>query len=125
EEYPDKWFGLLAYHNVMTPPSFKLNSHVVPFLTKDRMLWIDEDVKEEGQALVAAWQEKASQIGWYDYMYGIHYMVPRVYPLLMAKNYRYAEEHDVFYHYAEMYPNAGDGPKAWLSAKLQWNPDQD
>lgn len=123
--YPDKWFGLLAYQNVMDPPSFPVHPRVVPFITKDRMTWADSGIKADGQQQMDDWNGKASQLAWYDYMYGTFYLLPRVYPHLMAENYRYAKENNVIANYTEMYFNIGDGPKAWVSAKLQWDPYQD
>ncbi|MEF3313758.1 DUF4838 domain-containing protein [Paenibacillus sp. GYB004] len=123
--YPDKWFGVLAYKNVMDPPSFPLHERVVPVLTKDRMAWADENVRDDGEAQNVQWSAAASQLAWYDYLYGIYYTLPRVYPHLMAEQYEYAKEHEVIAHYTEIYDQLGDGPKAWLAAKLQWDPDQD
>lgn len=123
--YPDKWFGLLAYHVLETPPSFTLNPRVVPFITNDRTAWADAAVRSAGHSLTEEWLQAASQIGYYDYIYGSPYLVPRVYPHLMADNYRYAHDHGVAAQYAELYPNWGEGPKPWIAAKLQWNPDTD
>ncbi|WP_158606734.1 DUF4838 domain-containing protein [Paenibacillus ginsengarvi] len=123
--YPDKWFGLLAYQEVMDPPSFALTPRVVPFLTKDRMAWADPAVEAAGKAQVAAWAAVSDNLAWYDYMYGTPYLLPRVYNHLMADNYKYAKQAGVSAHYAELYPNWGEGPKPWLSAKLQWDPDAD
>ncbi|GAA3408699.1 DUF4838 domain-containing protein [Paenibacillus hodogayensis] len=122
--FPDKWFGVLAYENVIDPPSFALNPRVVPVLTKDRMAWLDPQVGAADDQLMAQWNAVASSTGWYDYMYGTPYAVPRIYPHLMADNYAKAKQMGVSVQYAEIYPNWGEGPKAWLSAKLQWNPDQ-
>lgn len=123
--YPDKYFGLLAYVNVYDPPSFPLNSRVIPFITDDRFAWADEDYAEEAQQIVEAWHDKASQLGFYEYMWGSWYTVPRVYMTQMADNYRYGEDQGVIAHYAELYPNWGEGPKPWVSLKLQWNPELD
>ncbi|WP_158301539.1 DUF4838 domain-containing protein [Paenibacillus mesophilus] len=122
--YPDKWFGLLAYREVNDPPSFALNTRVVPFLTKDRMAWVDEGVEADEHARTEAWNPVASQIGWYDYMYGSLYLLPRIYVGQTIENWQYAADHHVVGTYTEMYPTAGDGPKAWLMAKLLWNPDR-
>ena len=44
----------------------------------------------------------------------------------MAEYYRFARASGVEkVHYAEAYPNWGEGPKLAISLKLQWNPDQD
>ncbi|QNK58966.1 DUF4838 domain-containing protein [Paenibacillus sp. PAMC21692] len=125
EEYPDKYFGLLAYWNVYDPPTTKLNSHVIPYITDDRMSWIDPDIETIGNELTERWQQKADNIGFYEYLFGNPYNLPRVYMNKMAEAYKYAEEHGVKAHVAELYPNFGEGPKPWLSAKLQWNSDQD
>ncbi|MGI6083067.1 MAG: DUF4838 domain-containing protein [Limnochordia bacterium] len=126
EVYPDKWFGLLAYCEVMDPPSFPLHPRVVPFITKDRMAWIDDDVQAAGHKQMDAWNAVAAQIAWYDYMYGgVHYVVPRIFNHVMAENFRYAKRHGVVGTYTEMYHTVIDGPKPWLAARLQWNPDQD
>ena len=79
EVYPDKWFGVLAYYDVMDPPSFPLHPRVIPLITKDRMAWIDDDVRAAGHKQMDAWNAVAAQVAWYDYMYGgAHYIVPRI-----------------------------------------------
>lgn len=123
--HPDKWFGLLAYREVVDPPSFPLHPRVVPIITKDRMAWLDDDVRREDHEQLARWNEVAQQVGWYDYMYGFYYYVPRVYPHLMAENLRYGADHQVTAFYAEMQYTAADGPKLWLLAKLLWDPYRD
>ncbi|MBD2861206.1 DUF4838 domain-containing protein [Paenibacillus oceani] len=123
--YPDKWFGLLAYQSVIRPPSFPLNPRVIPFLTKDRMAWVDPDAKTLGYAEEESWLQAAGQIGYYDYIYGSPYLVPRVYPHQMAETLLHAHEQGIGSYYAELYPNWGEGPKAWVASKLLWNPEQD
>lgn len=131
EKYPDKYFGLLAYAETYDPPMnedgtpYKLNSHVIPYITEDRMSWIDESREDKAKQLMEEWHKSATNLGWYDYMYGTPYNLPRLYSHQMAANYKYAEEQGVIGHVAELFPNFGEGPKPWVSAKLQWNPDQD
>ncbi|BBI35889.1 DUF4838 domain-containing protein [Cohnella abietis] len=126
KDYPDKYFGLLAYWNVYDPPTnVKVNSHVIPYITDDRMSWIDPDMEAIGNNMTEQWLSKADNIGFYEYLFGTPYNLPRVYMHKMADNYKYAEEHGVVAHVAELFPNFGEGPKPWLSAKLQWNPNQD
>src|SRR5699024_3560351 len=103
--YPDKWFGLLAYNNVTDPPSFSLNPRIVAFITKDRLTWIDEDIRNYGHSQMEEWKQVANQIGWYDYMYGVFFATPRVFPHVMAENFKYASENQVYGHYIEMYHN--------------------
>lgn len=123
--YPDKWFGLLAYQSVIRPPSFPLNPRVIPFLTKDRMAWADPEAETLGYADEESWLQVAGQIGYYDYIYGSPYLVPRVYPHQMAETLRHAQERGIGTYYAELYPNWGEGPKAWVASKLLWDPDKD
>lgn len=123
--YPDKWFGLIAYQNVNDPPSFPLHPQVVPFLTKDRMSWLDPAVQAAELARLQQWESVTAQLGWYDYTYGSVYAVPRIYPHLAADLLRQSQDYGTVAHYMEMYPSAIDGPKAWLSAKLLWDPAQD
>ncbi|MDF2671042.1 MAG: hypothetical protein K0R67_3348 [Paenibacillus sp.] len=130
EVHPDKYFGLLAYREMYDPPMnpdgtlYKLNAHVVPYITDDRMSWADLLIGTAGMQHTERWQQAATSLGFYDYMYGALYNVPRVYIHKMAENYQYGQEHGVIGHVAELYPNWGEGPKPWVSAKLQWNPDQ-
>ncbi|MFC5407593.1 DUF4838 domain-containing protein [Cohnella soli] len=125
EQYPDKWFGLLAYQEVYDPPSFALNERVVPYLTKDRLAWSDPEVRAHDQTVVDKWLQKASYIGFYDYNYGTPYVLPRIYNHLMADNYRYAIDNNVIASYGELFPNWGEAPKIWLMTKLLWDPEQD
>lgn len=126
EHYPDKWFGCLAYRSVAQPPSERLvHPRIVPFLTYDRMKWADSAIAAEGQQLTKSWQKAATRLGWYDYIYGTPYCVPRVYFHTMANYYRYAAQHQVTAMYAEAYPNWGEGPKLYIAMKLQWDPAQD
>jgi hypothetical protein len=126
KEYPDKWFGCLAYSQVFEPPSrVKVHPRIIPFITYDRLKWVRPEQRAEGHEITERWHRASPTIAWYEYIYGTPYMLPRVYFRQMAENYRYAGEHGVRAHYAEAYPNFGEGPKLYLSLKLQWNPNQD
>lgn len=123
----DKKFGLLAYTNVADPPAtagFTLDPHVVPFFTRDRYGWVDPVYEQEEHAALATWNVVATQVAWYDYLYGAPYAVPRVFPHQMAETYAYGAAQDVRAAYAEVYPNWGEGAKPWLFLKLLWNPNQ-
>jgi len=91
-------------------------------MTYDRMKWVDHSVEAEGKKLTEEWSSQAPVLGWYDYIYGTPYIVPRVYFHKMAEYYRYGYEHGVRAMYAEAYPNWGEGPKLYIALKLQWNP---
>lgn len=124
--YPDKWFGCLAYSNVAQPPTRVLvHPRIIPYMTYDRMKWIDPKFEKEGQKITEMWEKEATILGWYDYIYGTPYLLPRVYFHKMAEYYRYGYQHGVRAMYAEAYPNWGEGPKLYVTLKLQWNPDLD
>jgi hypothetical protein len=122
--YPKKKFGLLAYDNVAEPPSKSIgvNSHIVPFLTYERMRWSDDSLKNAGHRLTENWTKLSHSIGWYDYTYGLDYLVPRVWFHEMQDYLIWGTKHKVKYYYAELYPNWGEGPKPWIQSKLLWNP---
>ena len=125
-EYPDKWFGCLAYSEVAQAPSrVKVNPRIIPYMTYDRMKWIDPELEADGHRMTEKWQAASPVLGWYDYIYGSAYCVPRVWFHVMGGYYRYAHAHGVRALYAEAYPNWGEGPKLYVSLKLQWDPNRD
>ncbi|QDS99085.1 DUF4838 domain-containing protein [Adhaeretor mobilis] len=126
KSHPDKYFGCLAYYQVGMPPTeVELHERLVPCLTQDRMRWFDQSLKKRGHELTESWAKASPTLGFYEYLYGTPYMLPRIYFRQMAENYRYANQQGVRVHYAEVYPNWGEGPKLYLALKLQWNPDED
>ncbi len=126
KKYPDKWFGTLAYMNLIEPPT-KVTVHprIVPFITYDRMRWEDPKLRVQGEQMTKRWTDMCAVVGWYDYAYGGNYLIPRVFSHRLQKNFAWGEKNQVKYSFAELYPNWGEGPKAWLYAKLLWNPNQD
>jgi hypothetical protein len=89
------------------------------------MKWIDKEIEQHGKELTERWAKKTTNLGWYDYIYGTPYLVPRVYFRKMAEYYKYGYENGIRGMYAEAYPNWGEGPKLFLAAKLLWNPNLD
>lgn len=122
---PDLRFGLLAYHELEVPPAFALHPAVVPFLTEDRYGWVVDEVREARIAQLEAWHDVATEIGTYDYLYGSPYAIPRIYTAVLADAYRTSHALGVRHHYAELYPNWGEGPKPWLAARLARDPEAD
>jgi formylglycine-generating enzyme required for sulfatase activity len=124
--YPDKWFGCLAYNNVGgAPQSVTLHPRLITFVTYDRMKWIDPTVKAVGHSMSEDWFNAAENLGWYDYLYGRPYCLPRVYFHLAQDYLQYGDSHGVVAQTAELYPNWGEGPKPYIQAKLWWNPYAD
>jgi len=126
EKHPDKWFGCLAYSEVAAPPKgVRVHPRLIPYMTYDRMKWMDPEIRATGEQLTEAWHEKSPVLGWYDYIYGTPYCLPRVWFHHMGEYYRYGHGQGVRALYAEAYPNWGEGPKLYVSLKLQWDPDRD
>lgn len=126
KQYPDKWFGCLAYSEVAAPPQHvKVHERLIPYMTYDRMKWIDPEVERDGHAATEAWHAASPTLGWYDYIYGTPYCLPRVWFHHNGVYERYAQQQGVKAHYAEIYPNWGEGPKPYVFLKLWWNPNQD
>ena len=122
KKYPDKFFGCLAYSNLVAPPQkVDLHPRMIPFMTYDRHKWIDGEIRSAGEQLTVAWSHKSPTLGWYDYIYGRPYVLPRVWFHHMADYYRYAQSHGVRAMYAEAYPNWGEGPKLYVALRLQWD----
>ncbi|MBP1992426.1 DUF4838 domain-containing protein [Paenibacillus eucommiae] len=126
EEHPDKYLGTYAYFNVYDPPTnVELDPRVVVFITDDRLSWGDPDMRQLGHTLSEGWAETGATVAFYDYVYGAPYVAPRNAYQLMEDQYRYAESIGVNAYFSELFPNFGEGPKPYLSAKLQWDPGLD
>ncbi len=128
KEFPDKYFGMLAYVSITDPPSFPLDKHAIPFICVDRMNWYDEQCAKRDQKRTLNWSAKAQRLGWYDYAYGNKfYYAPRIYNHLFADYIRFAAQNNVVAYYAEVYNSElpTEGPKTTLMAQLLWNPDTD
>ncbi len=124
--YPDKYFGCLAYNNVVEPPTrVDVHPHIIPYMTYDRMKWAKPEIEEQGHALTLEWAEKSPTLGWYDYIYGTPYALPRYYPHRMAEYLSWGYDNGVRALYAEAYPNFGEGPKLYAYLALNWDPKLD
>ncbi|WP_214626341.1 DUF4838 domain-containing protein [Paenibacillus agaridevorans] len=125
-EHPDKYIGTYAYLNVYDPPTdVKLDPRVVVYITDERVSWGDPDMRETAYELSESWTQVGATVAFYDYLFGSPYVLPRTPFQLMADQYRYAASIGVGAYYSELYANFGEGPKPYLSAKLQWDPQQD
>lgn len=124
--HPDAWFGCLAYNNIgKAPVNVRLHPRLIPFLTYDTMQTIDPERRKNHEAMMAAWNEKSTFLGRYDYTYGADHVPPRIYTHHWAEYVRWARDHKVKAWYAETYPFFGEAPKYYVMAKIWWNPDRD
>jgi hypothetical protein len=125
-QYPDKMFGFLAYIELREPPqNIKYNSSAVPFVTYELSRWSNPEARQFAQNLASKWLGASKNLGWYDYFYGSHYLVPRSLAHTEQSALLWLSQHGVKYYYGEDTPNFGEGPKDWVQSKLLWNPDQD
>ncbi|MEW6359861.1 MAG: DUF4838 domain-containing protein [Planctomycetota bacterium] len=126
KKHPDKFFGCLAYSEIAEPPDrVKVHPRIIPYMTYDRMKWIHPVLRAQGEEMTKAWAKMCPTFAWYDYIYGSSYCVPRVWFHHMADYYRFGHTNGVRAMYAEAYPSFGEGPKLYVSLKLQWDPSQD
>ena len=124
--HPGKRFGCLAYSEVaQAPECVKVHPAIVPFMTYDRMKWVKPDLREAGRAATRAWAAACPTLGWYDYIYGTPYCLPRVYFHEQAECVRWGHKAGVRAWYAEAYANWGEGPKLYVLTRLLWDPSQD
>lgn len=121
---PNIRIGLLAYREVMEPPSFDLHPNVVPMLCWDRGGWLWPERRRMDQELTLRWLSRCPNLGWYDYRYGAWYMAPRTDYTVIAEAYRWAQDVGVTHIYAEHHPNWSEPAKAWMFSQLLWNPGQ-
>lgn len=124
-QFQDKKFGVVAYSALQDAPSFDLDPQVVPFLTKDVGIWLDTAIRDSDRDWIDEWRDVAPEIGIYDYTYGTYYAIPRFYPHLMQDSYEYLESIGVNSYFAEWQPGWGEGPKAYIQAKLSRDPSLD
>lgn len=125
ERHPGKRFGLLAYLEVLEPPTkHDVHPSVVPFLTYELTRWNDPEFREMMQKLTLAWEKHSPELGWYDYVYGSVYLAPRFFAHAEQRALAWGANHNVKHYYGELIPNWGEGPNAWALAKLLWNPHQ-
>jgi hypothetical protein len=116
-----------AYYHCENTPSFPVEPGVFPILTADRSEWRDPSFAAEDAALMERWSKSGVRnFGIYDYYYGINMAVPRIFFRAQAESVKHAANAGASLFYAELEPDWGfDGPKAWLAAKLAWNPKTD
>lgn len=116
-----------AYYHCENTPSFRVDPDVFPILTADRSEWRDPGFAAEDAALMRRWGASGVRaFGVYDYYYGRDIPVPRFFPHAQAASVRCAADCGAKLFFAELNPDWGlDGPKAWLAARLAWEPTAD
>ncbi|MBM4037190.1 MAG: DUF4838 domain-containing protein, partial [Planctomycetes bacterium] len=127
ESHPGRFIGTLGYAGADLPPSFPVERNLIVYMCYNRANWVNAEDKKADLAMIDAWMERLDRIGIYEYLYGLGYSVPRLYTHRLADMLRYVgNKKPLSGFYAEIYSHHGlDGPKAWLTERLLWNPNQD
>ena len=128
KRFPRVKFGVIAYREVLDPPSVKLHPNVVPVLCFDFNAVIDPEVEQMRKQLVVDWAERAANIGFWAYDPGFYvFTLPRVYYREQQEMIRFIRDHKGALGYSSggYYFTANEGPKAYLHFKLTEDPDLD
>jgi len=127
QNHPDKYFGVVAYREALTPPSFKLHKNIVVVICFDaQACMLDQEVKASRLALFKGWSAKAANLGWAEYGWGGGCMdLPRVYFGWQQEMMRIAHTNNVRAMYVQAEGAIEDGPKKYLYQKLMWDVNLD
>lgn len=117
----------LAYYWTEQSPSFELHSQVMPVLTSDRAQWHDPVYRAEDKALIERWAHSgAERIATWDYYFGAPYPYPRQFTQWIGESITYLHQAGVDVFFSQLPSVWGlDGPKAWLTAELLRDPEQE
>ncbi len=122
---PGTLFGFSAYSDVAEPPKgMKLPSNLVPEITQETLYWLDPERRTFSFELLDRWNQTASgPLGWYDYLYGGCYALPRITPRLAAENLKILYSRNVRYLSGEYFPegNWQDAVKIYVWLKTAWD----
>jgi hypothetical protein len=125
--HPGNLVGCLAYSTYILPPEqIGLHRNIIPYFTSNRADYYEPQFREQDEKLLEWWGRVATQMGIYDYAYGMGFAIPRIYTHLFQEAIRHAVRNRVRGFYAEVYPNWGlDGPKLYLMSRILWDPEVD
>ena len=124
--HPDRYVSCIAYSAVESlPEQVKIPSNVYVVITQDVAQWHDPEYRRTDEAFARSWAEAAGAFGTYDYT-GLTWLLPRVYPHLMAESLRLYAEVGAVAVTNEAFPTWWyAAPQMYLRAKLLWDPQRD
>lgn len=136
KKYPDAKISMFAYgYTHFAPEGVKLHPSLVPIVTYDRANYLDPERKKKDLEHQKSWQKIATEICWYDYIYSNSFALPRMLCHHIAQRLREGYKMGVRHFNGEYFPlgitGVGhekivcDGPFAYVTFKLLWNPFQD
>lgn len=121
----DRYLTALAYYWTEAPPSIELHPRVMPVLTSDRAQWHDPIYRVEDRELIRQWMDSgAERVATWDYYFGAPYPYPRQFNQWIGESIPYLSEQGIDVFFSQLPAFWGlDGAKAWLAARLLWDPD--
>ena len=124
--HPDRYMTSIAYSVVESLPKYvTLPQNVGVIITQDVAQWHDPAYQAKDKEFARAWAKAAGAFGTYDYT-GLTWLLPRVYPRLMAESLRFYDEIGAVAVTNEAFPSWWyAAPLMYLRAKLMWNPELD
>jgi hypothetical protein len=115
----DILFGSLAYREVADPPRYgPIHPAIVPYLCFERTNWLTVEGSEFDKKWTGEWLVSANEIGWYDYIYGAHYLLPVYDGRARSHAMRFAAENGIRGIHQDIHPSLGNGPRVWMAMKL-------
>ncbi|MCK5849863.1 MAG: DUF4838 domain-containing protein, partial [Kiritimatiellae bacterium] len=137
KEFPDVWIETLAYQYTRKPPKFvKPRHNVVPRLCTiecDFSHPLNQSEYEQNKSFmtdISGWSKMTDKLFIWDYVTNFrHYIGPFPNVLSLQENIKIFRDNHVVALFEQGAYNGAHGEfaelKAWLIAKLLWNPDQD
>jgi len=124
--HPDRYLGCLAYFWCENPPPFRVHPQVVPYVTTDRSQYYDPTYRAADLALMTRWGASGVRaFGLWEYAEGGNFLVPRQPLDALAGAVREGWHRGARGYFAECWSQPGfDAFKAWLLARLLWEPDR-
>ncbi len=124
--HPGRYVSCIAYSRVESLPTYTTLPHnVYVVITQDVAQWFDPAYRKTDEDFAAAWAKAAGAFGTYDYT-GLTWLLPRVYPHLMAESLKFYGRVGAVAATNEAYPTWWyAGPQLYLRAKLMWDPALD
>jgi hypothetical protein len=123
-EFPEVKLGVLAYREVITPPSFKMHPNVVVVLCMDFQTIMDPEVRKIWTDLVKEWASRDATLAVWSYnLFLPSYWLPRIFFSEMQQMLQILHEHGaVGAHEESYYFTAFSGPMHYVFYKLLENP---
>ena len=123
----DRYLTALSYYWAEPAPTITIHPRVMPVLTSDRAQWHDPDYRTQDKALIQAWAASgAERVATWDYYFGAPLLYPRQFNQWIVESIRHLSDEGIDVFYSQLPSFWGlDGAKAWFTAELLWNPEQD